>query len=73
MIRAFLLAVFCFVFPLMPSAPATAARPPARPELWMSPPGFDNGRCFRELFEKPDAWRETRLVAGLSPAEVFRR
>lgn len=41
-----------------PAGPA--ARTPARPELWMGPPAFDNGRCFRELFEKPDAWRQTR-------------
>ncbi|HSU69791.1 MAG TPA: hypothetical protein VLJ39_23100 [Tepidisphaeraceae bacterium] len=31
-----------------------------RPEVWMGPPGFDNGRCFRELFEKADQWKDTR-------------
>jgi hypothetical protein len=30
------------------------------PEVWMGAPGFDDGRCFRELFEKPDEWKETR-------------
>ncbi len=28
----------------------------------MAPPGVDNGRCFRDLFEKPDAWKETRSL-----------
>ena len=28
--------------------------------VWMAPPAFDDGKCFRELFEKPDAWNETR-------------
>jgi hypothetical protein len=26
----------------------------------MGPPGYDNGKCFRELFEKPEQWKETR-------------
>ncbi|NQT38348.1 MAG: hypothetical protein HQ581_12700, partial [Planctomycetes bacterium] len=26
----------------------------------MGPPSYDNGKCFRELFEKPDAWQQTR-------------
>ena len=26
----------------------------------MMPPAFGNGRCFRELFQQPDAWKETR-------------
>ena len=32
------------------------------PALWMGPPSYDNGKCFRELFEKPDAWKETRAA-----------
>ncbi len=28
----------------------------------MMPPAYDNGRCFRDLFEQPDAWRETRSL-----------
>lgn len=28
----------------------------------MCPPGQDNGRCFRELFEKPEQWRQTRAA-----------
>lgn len=34
----------------------------ANPTVWMGPPSFDNGKCFRELFEHPDAWKETRSV-----------
>lgn len=30
--------------------------------MWMIPPSHDKGRCFRELFEQPDAWKETRSV-----------
>jgi len=26
----------------------------------MGPPGYDHGRCFRELFEKPQQWEQTR-------------
>ena len=33
-----------------------------KPAVWMGPPSYDNGRCFRELFEKPDAWKETRSM-----------
>jgi len=28
----------------------------------MGPPGHENGRCLRELFEKPEQWQETRTV-----------
>jgi hypothetical protein len=38
---------------------ATVATP--RPEVWMMPPNApDNGRCLRELFTRPDEWKETR-------------
>jgi hypothetical protein len=33
---------------------------PAGPTVWMGPPSYDNGRLFRELMEKPDAWSQTR-------------
>ena len=32
----------------------------AKPEVWVNPPGFNNGKCFRQLFEHPDQWAETR-------------
>jgi hypothetical protein len=47
---------------LAPCWPAAAQTGGPRPTVWMCPPGHDNGRCFRELFEKPDAWRETRAA-----------
>jgi len=28
----------------------------------MMPPSYGNGRCFRELFEQPDTWPETRAL-----------
>lgn len=31
-----------------------------KPTVWMGPPSYDNGKCFRELFEHPEAWQETR-------------
>lgn len=34
----------------------------AKPAVWMMPPCHDGGRCFRELFEQPDAWQQTRSV-----------
>jgi hypothetical protein len=40
----------------------------ANPTLWMGPPSYDNGKCFRELFEKPDAWKETRSEVWISTA-----
>ena len=34
--------------------------PTTKPEVWMMPPAASDGRCFRELFERPDDWKETR-------------
>ena len=42
--------------------PSRAGGGSAKPAVWMMPPAYDNGRCFRDLFEQPDAWRETRSV-----------
>ncbi len=33
-----------------------------RPEVWMMPPGVENGRAMRDLFAKPDEWKETRSL-----------
>jgi hypothetical protein len=30
------------------------------PSVWMIPPSQENGKCFRELFQQPEAWQETR-------------
>jgi len=32
------------------------------PTVWMGPPAYDNGKCFRELFEHPDEWQRTRAA-----------
>jgi hypothetical protein len=32
------------------------------PTVWMAPPSIGNGRCFRELFEHPEEWKETRSM-----------
>ena len=31
-------------------------------KVWMCPPAREGGRCFRELFEHPDQWKETRAA-----------
>ncbi|HOD80266.1 MAG TPA: hypothetical protein PKG77_02535 [Phycisphaerae bacterium] len=44
-----------------PAEQAGTTRPAApKPEVWMGPPAYDNGRCLRELFEHPDQWAATR-------------
>jgi hypothetical protein len=54
------------VFAIARSLPAFGNLPPRtqparpKPEVWMSPPGYDNGKCFRELFENPEGWKQTR-------------
>jgi hypothetical protein len=50
-----------FASDTQPAIPATRPAAP-RPVVWMGPPGYDNGKCFRELFEHPDQWKETRSL-----------
>jgi len=45
--------------------PASGETAKAKPEVWMGPPGYDNGRQFRELFDKPDEWKETRSMVDV--------
>ncbi|HEY3324188.1 MAG TPA: hypothetical protein VGP72_27300 [Planctomycetota bacterium] len=52
--------VCCFV--LAWSCAVRGAESPKRPEVWMGPPGLENGKVFRELFEKPDDWKQTRSM-----------
>lgn len=48
---------------LLACCSALAAEPArVKPSVWMGPPSYANGKCFRELFEKPDEWRETRSM-----------
>ncbi|MCX6909396.1 MAG: hypothetical protein NTY01_15325 [Verrucomicrobia bacterium] len=61
LVRSFILVVALGVT----AAPALAETGKAKPEVWMGPPGQDNGRCFRELFEKPDEWKETRSLVDV--------
>ncbi len=35
----------------------------------MMPPGHENGRAFRELFEQPEAWQRTRRIDVLGYAD----
>ncbi len=48
-----------------PSAWGQASKPQGsnpHPTVWMAPPGQDNCRAFRELFEKPEPWKQTRAL-----------
>jgi hypothetical protein len=47
------------------TAPALGEEVKAKPSVWMAPPGRDNGRCFRELFDRPDEWKETRSLVDV--------
>jgi len=35
------------------------------PEVWIAPPGVDNGRSLRAMFEHPDEWAATRAVTDV--------
>lgn len=65
------LAAACLLAAAQLHAQPPAAAPPGRvPLLVMYPPGQDNGRCFRALFERPEEWRQTRaLVNALGYAD----
>jgi len=47
---------------LLLALPLRAAEPPPRPQLWMGPPGKDEGRRFRDLFDHPEQWEQTRAA-----------
>lgn len=38
----------------------TASAAAAEPTVWMGVPSYEDGRFFRELFEHPDQWAQTR-------------
>ena len=62
--RAALLLVLPVVALLSVShARAQGIEPQAK--VWMGPPSYDNGKCFRELFENPDGWKETRSAVDV--------
>jgi len=53
---------FVLILPLFLASTALAQPPSTRPAVWMGPPAYDNGRLFRELFEHPDQWNQTRSL-----------
>lgn len=46
-------------------ASAHAQAPKAKPTLWMSPSGREKGKAFRELFERPEDWKDTRAMVDV--------
>lgn len=58
---SFLVAVTLFALATTAS-PLFGQEGKAKPTVWMGPPSYDNGKCFRELFEHPGAWKEARSV-----------
>ena len=49
---------------------AWAHAPAKRPGVWIGPPGVENGKALRALFERPDEWKQTRsMVDGLLYAD----
>ncbi|MEI9893337.1 MAG: hypothetical protein WDN28_05410 [Chthoniobacter sp.] len=57
-----LFAVFVFLASLVS---VQAQAPKTGPTVWMSPPGQDKGKAFRELFERPEEWKETRALVDV--------
>lgn len=57
---------FCCTLLLLTAATGALAEPPKpvapRPQVWMAPPGANDGRAFRELFTHADQWQETRQM-----------
>ena len=49
---------------LILGASAAHAQAP-RPTVWIGPPGTENGKSFRDLFEHPDEWKETRSMVDV--------
>lgn len=46
----------------MAAEPDKPAAVGPKPTVWMHPPGIDKGKAFRELFEQPDRWKDTRAA-----------
>lgn len=60
-IPAFLVA-FGLIAARAADPPTPARNPGAEPTVCMGVPSYDNGRQFRDLFEQPEAWRQTRSL-----------
>jgi len=61
-IPRFFFGALVFVALLTP-ADAQTAKP--TPTIWIGPPGQDKGLAFRELFERPEEWKETRSLVDV--------
>jgi hypothetical protein len=58
----------CLVI-LLATLPAIAQTPRVAP-VWIGPPGVENGKSLRAMFEHPDEWKETRaMVDGILYAD----
>lgn len=60
--------LFLLLATLAHSANAQGLKAPASPTpptVWISPPGIDNGKFLRELFEHPDEWKDTRSLVDV--------
>jgi hypothetical protein len=44
------------------SQPQVQAAGAGKAIVWMHPPAIEKGRCFRELFEQGDRWKDTRAA-----------
>jgi hypothetical protein len=53
--------------PLGAPALHAQAQPPKQQDatVWMAPPAGENGKWIRELFERPDEWKDTRELVDV--------
>ncbi len=52
------------------SAVTFAQTPPRKPLVWVGPPGVENGKSLRAMFEHPDKWTQTRtMIDGILYAD----
>ena len=56
---------WCLIIPAGAVAGADRQAAGRRPTVWMGPPSYGHGKCFRELFEKPDGWTKTRAAVDV--------
>jgi hypothetical protein len=56
------------VFELILAGTATVAMaqsPAQKPAVWIAPPGIDNGKALRAMFEHPEGWSRTRELVDV--------
>jgi hypothetical protein len=60
----------CLAAGLAAPALTLGQAPPRKPAVWIGPPGVENGKSLRALFEHPEQWSQTRsMVDGLLYAD----